>query len=444
MQATGQALVMTPRLRQAIEMLQMTNHDLAAFVAAEMEANPFLGRPVREDAPRDFDPGTPWVGAGVRSTPGRSLEEALARPLSLREHLTQQMFLVVPPGPARVIGEMLIDQLDEAGYITTTPEALAAQFGCSVEDVEEGLAALRGCDPTGIGAGSLAQCLEMQLSERGQMDSPTRVLLANLPLLAKGDMAALRRTCGVDEEGLRARIARVRACAPRPAAGFDHTPVVAVVPDVLMRALGPAAGGGWAVELNAATLPRVLLNRTYYNEVASSAGRDPRARTFLRERLEGASWLVKALDQRAKTILAVAGAVVERQAGFFTYGAAHLAPMTLKDIASDIGMHESTVSRVCADKFIGTPRGLLPLKFFFSSALAGTGGVVAHAGTAVRERIRALIASEDPQEPFSDDQIVQRLAAQGVAVARRTVTKYRRVLRIPTSADRRRAARVAA
>lgn len=435
---------MTPRLRQAIEMLQMTNLDLAAFVEAQMADNPFLEAP--EDAPSapepsgDFDPGSQRAGPGGRDGPGRTLEERLTERPSLREHLMGQLNLAVAPGARRAIGAFLIDQLDAAGYITAAPAALAAQIGCEEAEIAELLTTIRGFDPTGIGAGGLAGCLAAQLSEKGQLDAPMAALLDNIEALGRHDHGLLRRVCGVDGPGLQALLARVRACSPRPAGGFDHAPAATAIPDVLMRALPNTVGGGWSVELNAATLPRVLIDRTYYAEVAGAAKRDKRAMAYVRERMEGASWLVKALDQRARTILAVAGAIVERQSGFFVYGAAYLRPMTLKDVAGDIEMHESTVSRVCADKYIGTPRGLLPLKYFFSSALEGRGGAAAHAGEAVRARIKALVAAEDPAAPLSDDKIVGILTGQGVAIARRTVTKYRKALRIPSSMDRRRAA----
>lgn len=443
-QTIGQQLVMTPRLRQAIEMLQMTHQDVNALLMQEMEANPFLVRAPQEadtaPAPAAFDPGTQRAGPGGRDGPGRTLEETLAQTPSLREHLEEQLHLALPPGPERAIGEMLIDQIDEQGYITAEPQVLAQHFGCSIKDIEDGLAIIRALDPTGIGAANLAQCLEIQISERGHMDAPMRALLENLPLLAKGDMLALRRATGLKEEDLRTRIAILRACAPRPSAGFDHTPTCIAIPDVLIHPLPAISGGGFAVELNPMTLPRVLLNNTYYAEVLRVCEKDTQSRAFVREKMESANWLIKALDQRARTILAVANSVVERQAGFFTYGPAYLAPMTLRDVASDIAMHESTVSRVCSDKFMGTPRGLLAFKFFFSSSLAGTGGRVAHAGSAVRERIRALVGQEDPQNPLSDDEIVRHLTTQGISVARRTVTKYRTALRIPSSTDRRRVA----
>lgn len=441
-QAAAQTLVMTPQLRQAIALLQMPNLDLAAFVEAQMADNPFLDKapgPDEADDLPDFAAGTQRAGPGGRDTPGRTLEERLTARPCLRAHLMAQLALATPPGPGRALGAFLIDQLDESGYITAAPAALARQAGVPRAEVERALATIRTFTPTGIGAAGLAECLAAQLAERGHLTAPMRAVLDNLEALARRDHAALARAAGVEAAALPPLIARIRACSPRPAAGFDHAPAVTAIPDVLMRARPATAGGGWDVELNAATLPRVLVNRAYAAQVGAAAGRDPRARAFVRERMEGASWLVKALDQRARTIVAVAAAIVERQAGFFTYGAEHLAPMTLKDIAGDIAMHESTVSRVCADKYIGTPRGLLPLKFFFSSALGGAGGAGAAAGAAVRARIRALVAAEDAGRPLSDEQIVAAMAGQGVRIARRTVTKYRRALRIPASPERRRA-----
>jgi len=258
-------------------------------------------------------------------------------------------------------------------------------------------------------------------------------LLDHLDLLARRDLRGLMEVCGVDAEDLAEMIAELRRLDPKPGANHDAAPPAAVVPDVLMRR---EPDGGWSLELNPETLPRVLINRGFHAR-AMVICRDRDERQFLTDRLQSATWLVKSLEQRANTILKVAAEIVRRQDGFFRHGIAHLKPLILRDVAEKVEMHESTVSRVTANKYIATPRGVFELKFFFTTAIAGTGGE-SHSAEAVKHRIRDLIAAERPDDVLSDDALVAKLREEGVDIARRTVAKYREALRIPSSVQRKR------
>jgi RNA polymerase sigma-54 factor len=295
------------------------------------------------------------------------------------------------------------------------------------------LARLQQFDPPGICARNLKECLAAQLRDRNRLDPAMQALLDHLPLLAVRDAGSLLRLCGVDAEDLAEMVAEIKALDPRPGLAFDTVLANPVVPDVLLRAL---PDGGWAVELNSETLPRVLVNRRYYAEIKGRTSAKAE-RDYLAERLQQANWLTKALDQRATTILKVAGEIVRQQDAFFRRGVQCLKPLVLRDIAGEIGMHESTVSRVTANKYIASPRGLFELKYFFTAAVAAADGGAALSAESVRFRIKALIESER-DTILSDDRLVVLLHGEGIAIARRTVAKYREAMRIPSSVRRRR------
>lgn len=476
----SQSLVMTPQLQQAIKLLQLSNQELVAFVESELEQNPLLERdegaapaesgvdaaaeaasepPAAEAAGEaaemaaageeawggegEFDDDgermdqTPWRASGGRSdfdSDDRQMAETLSREKSLREHLTEQLNVDIDDPADRVIGLQLIDTLDERGYLSGPAADVAGLLGCPVERVEAVLKRLQRFDPPGIFARDLAECLALQLIERDRLDPAMRILIDNLPLLAKRDVAGLKRLCAVDDEDLAEMVAEIKALNPRPASVFDHEIAQPITPDILMR---PQQGGGWIVELNAETLPRVLVNQRYYAKV----NRDSLSKTdreYLTERFQAANWLIKSLHQRATTILRVASEIVRQQEAFFRHGVSHLRPLILRDIAEAIEMHESTVSRVTTNKYMATPRGLYELKYFFTSSIASSAGGEAHSAEAVRFRIKALIDAEAPQEILSDDRIVEILKGQGVDIARRTVAKYREAMRIPSSVQRKR------
>jgi RNA polymerase sigma-54 factor len=481
----SQSLVMTPQLQQAIKLLQLGNLELAAYVQGELEQNPFLERQEDSPAPPPEPPSdavresalsgapemTPHQGAadawstapdegwadpggepgfsrldvagGEAAGRGRGNDigdepfdpaARLSRPKSLREHLLEQLQVDLPPGPERVIGLHLIDLVDERGYLAGDLEEVASRLGCASAEVEAVLARLQQFEPPGVLARSVKECLALQLRDAGRLDPAMQALLEHLDLLVQADLDRLQKACGVLPEDLPEMIAELKALNPKPGLAFAHEVALTVVPDVFVL---PVPGGGWRVELNAATLPRVLVNAAYYAELSGRAV-DKRAKEYLAERFQSASWLVKALDQRARTVLKVAEAVVVRQLGFLNHGVQHLRPMVLRDIAEAIAMHESTVSRATADKYLATPRGNFPFRYFFSNALPGTSGEATHAAEAIRQQIRTMIEREDPERVLSDDQIVAALRASGVVIARRTVAKYRESLAIPSSVERRR------
>jgi len=476
----GQALVMTPQLRQAIQLLQFSNLEVQAWVERELERNPLLERDDRPstetppppapeetppladareavagagEAPLDADFGNVYdaggaadggyvPGAGAAGGRGgrpdfdddwRDVEDLAVERRSLREHLGEQLRLSIGDPTDRLIGACLIAGLDPAGRLALDLDALAASLGCGRPRIEAVLARMQRFDPPGVLARSLRECLEIQLREKNRYDPAMAALLDNLDLLAKRDMRALMAACEVGAEDLAEMIAELRRLDPKPGTAFEAEPATTVVPDVLMRR---AEDGGWIVELNPETMPRVLANGAYYARVAAGAkSRDEKA--FIAEHWANATWLVKSLAQRASTILKVAAEIVRQQDGFFRHGITHLRPLILRDIATAVDLHESTVSRVTANKYIATPRGTLEMKFFFTTAIAGTAGE-AHSSESVRHRIRELINAEAPDAVLSDDQIVAILRREGVDIARRTVAKYREGLGIPSSVQRRR------
>jgi RNA polymerase sigma-54 factor len=477
----GQQLVMTQQLQQAIKLLQLSSLDLVSFVEQQVESNPLLemdyapadsGPPPSSaespaitatdagDAPidsrydnvftnddRDLAPASggddslqtlgsaPWTG-GAGGDTGLSADASarLAVPTTLSDHLTEQLGMTVSDGRQQMIGRYLIDLVDDAGYIREPLGDVAERLGCPAEDVEAVLALLQQFDPPGVCARDLSECLALQLRDRDRFDPAMQALVANLEALADGRMEWLKRRCGVSDEDFADMLIELRALDPKPGLAFDSPTAEVVVPDVL---ISRRADGSWGVELNADVLPRVLVNAHYYAEVRG-ASRSKQDRAYLSDCFANASWLVKALDQRAKTILKVASELVRRQEGFFNHGVSHLRPLNLKQVADAIGMHESTVSRVTAGKYLSCPRGTFELKYFFTASIAAADGGESHSAEAVRHRIRALIDKEDPKAILSDDKIVELLLDDDIDIARRTVAKYREAMHIPSSVQRRR------
>ena len=488
----GQQLVMTPQLQQAIRLLQLSNMELNEFVDTELERNPLLEReeqtapakaadepadaasdngfeaadeswldlrkPVEDHAgglDADFgnvfqDPGTgePDAGGAMSGMSWASVtqrmhnhgdedsdfESLAASEISLRSHLSEQLPLTLQNPVERLIGQYLIDLVDDAGYIPADLAGLAGRLGAPLELVEGVLSKLQSLDPPGIFARSLAECLALQLKEQNRYDPLMAQLLANLDLLASRNLTALKKAVGTEMDELADMIQEIKRLNPKPGLKFGSVQMQPVVPDVLVRA---ASDGGWHVELNSDTLPRVLINRSYYTRISKTASND-KDKDYLLECLQTANWLVKSLDQRARTILRVAEQIVRQQDGFFMHGVQHLRPLNLKTIAEAISMHESTVSRVTSNKYIATPRGIFELKYFFTSAIASSSDGEAHSSESVRYRIKQMIDGERAEDVLSDDQLVDRLKSEGIDIARRTVAKYREALRIPSSVQRRR------
>jgi len=484
-----QTLVMTPQLRQAIKLLQYSNVEVASFIEEELERNPLLERdesaelpttdraapdqaperisetvdtaqfaqadtlPSETAAPLDADMGDTYDAGGVADgapiSPGtsghgsgsggsdfdtdeRSIDDVAGERQSLRDYLGEQLRLSFGDPVDRLIGAHLIALLCPAGRLTADPVAIAAAMAIPLERVEAVRARMMRFDPVGLFARDLKECLAAQLAERNRLDPAMQALLDNLDLLARRELRRLSTICGVDAEDLTDMIAEIRCLDPKPAANYDSSPPQLVVPDVLMRA---APDETWIIELNPDTMPRLLVNERFYARVAPRARKEDRL--FLAEHLASANWLVRSLQQRAQTILKVAAEIIRQQDGFMRHGVAHLRPLILRDIAEAVEMHESTVSRVTANKYIATPRGTFELKYFFTTAIQGTGGE-SHSAEAVRYRIRALIDAETSDEILSDDALVVALRDEGVDIARRTVAKYREALRIPNSVQRRR------
>ena len=460
----SQSLVLTPQLTQAIKLLQLSNLELEAMIAEEIAKNPLLeSRPgeggenviVREDRETGDEPADPqgadelsgrgdealdtdWREAALdvdsSSDLASSSEEAFdfdrlaACETQLCEHLMEQLH--GHAGPEQQAAAAIIHELEETGYLTTPLSDIAEGAGVSLGDAQRGLALVQSFDPPGIAARGLAECLALQAKAADRYDPAMARLIDNLDLLARGQLAALKRICGVDDEDLGDMIRELRAYDPKPGCRFASEPETAPEPDVIIS----RSRHGWNIELNSATLPRVLVNRRYHAELKSGP-QSKESRAWLSDCLASASWLVRALDQRAQTILKVTGEIVTQQEGFFREGVRALKPLTLARVAEAIGMHESTVSRVTSNKYLLCELGVYELKYFFRSGVAAESGEGASA-EAVKAAIAKLISEET--NVLSDDTLVDLLKQQGFDLARRTVAKYREALGIGSSIQRRR------
>jgi len=379
--------------------------------------------------------GLAGAGSGGASggEEGADFDSFESESISLHDHLRRQAGECLR-GPDLVVADQIIDQIEETGWFLASLIDIVQRLGVPLHEVERVLATIQTFDPAGVGARSLSECLALQAKDANRYDPAMARLIANLDYLAKGNLPALRRICGVDDEDLADMIREIRAYDPKPGCRFMRSDRVdAIVPDVFIGRRGAV----WAVELNSATLPKLLVNRTYYSEL-SSGPQDRKSKAWLNECLQSANWLMKALDQRARTIVKVSTEIVRQQEGFFRNGVSHLKPLTLRAVAEAIGMHESTVSRVTSNKYLSCERGLYELKYFFTSGIQSSEGGDAVSAEAVKSRIKALIAAEDPVRILSDDQLVDMLKAEGFDIARRTVAKYREALGIGSSVQRRR------
>ena len=410
--------------------------------AAELDAEPQALYPDSEaPAAGDFkgQDWTPLAGNGRADGERPNLEAYVAEQRTLRSHLSEQLALAFADPARRLIGHYLIDLTDDAGYLQGDLVSVAELLGAPLELVEETLAVMQGFEPCGVFARDLRECLALQLKEQDRYDPAMASFIDNIELLAVHDLAALKRVCRVSADDLRDMIQEVKRLNPKPGLKYGFTPTQPIVPDVFVRTLPDSS---FHVELNTDTLPRVLVNQSYYATVSKATTRKE-DKSYLVDCLQTANWLVKSLDQRARTILKVAQEIVRQQDAFFTHGVRHLRPLNLKTVADAIAMHESTVSRVTANKYMATNRGMFELKYFFTSAIPASGEGDAHSSEAVRHRIQKMIAGEPAHDVLSDDKIVDKLKDDGVDIARRTVAKYRETLRIPSSVQRRRLKRIA-
>lgn len=500
-----QSLVMTPQLMQSIQLLQMTHFELNQFIAQELEKNPLLeiapsdgengqdlghspspdaadnsaaeldssagagewnedtGLVINETFGEGLDSGfenvfpdditdrradAPELLGQWKSMPGGDagedydLEDFIAGDVGLRDLIHQQIPFLFKDAQDRLIAQQLADQLDDAGYLQADLTEFAERLGTDTLHVDRVLSSLQTLDPPGIFARSLSECLAIQLRHNNRLDPAMEALVRHLDLLAKRDFVTLRKICGVDGEDLIDMLAEIRKLNPKPGADFGGHVADVVAPDIVVR---PALSGGWVVELNPDTLPRVLVNQTYFQQVSRGCPKNGEDYAFLSDCLQNANWLTRSLDQRAKTIMKVATEIVRQQDAFLMHGVDHLRPLNLKTVAEAIKMHESTVSRVTSNKYMLTPRGLFELKYFFTVSIGSAEeGGDSHSAEAVRHRIKALIAQEAPDAVLSDDDIVISLKQGGVELARRTVAKYREAMNIPSSVQRRREKRALA
>jgi RNA polymerase sigma-54 factor len=478
---------MTPQLQQAIKLLALSNLEIEGFIADELEKNPLLetggeaepgdlAEPAAErdepatvdelvmtgdgigDAPLDMDFDSENLhqdsaADAMRMEGGRGLDGGLGLEgisgggsgegpdfdsfagdeVSLHDHLRRQAGESLS-GADLLIAEQIVERIDETGYFLVSLTELAQRLGIPLAEAERVLAIVQAFDPAGVAARNLSECLALQAKDADRHDPAMARLIDNLDYLAKGNLSALKRICGVDDEDMGDMIRELRAYDPKPGCRFLASDRVdAIVPDIFVA----RRAGGWAVELNSATLPRLLVNRSYYQEL-SSGPQDKASKAWLNECLQSANWLMKALDQRARTIVKVATEIVTHQEGFFRHGVSHLKPLTLRAVAETIGMHESTVSRVTSNKYLSCDRGLYELKYFFTSGIQSSDGGDAASSEAVKSRIKALIAAESADAILSDDQLVEMLKGEGFDIARRTVAKYREAIGLGSSVQRRR------
>ncbi len=494
----GQSLVMTPQLSQSIKLLALSNIELADFVDAEMERNPFLenGLTTPQETNRGEQPNQPDTKEIIveltqnkeLETSAKALSENLgteieniypdeqdyraresdnaksreehdfrtgsgglqlssqasaydtpvadytAQQETLRDRLISQLSISGADKTITAIAEDLINNLDDAGYIRGDIHEFSTRLSCATDQVVTALNLVQTFEPSGVGARNLSECLKLQLREMDRLDPGIEAVIDNLELLAKRDFQALQKLSGLDIEDLHDILLEIQSLDPKPGTAFESTSVQHIVPDVYVR---EAQDGSWQIELNSETLPRVLINNSYADEVGKNAS-DTKSQLFVGECLQSANWLTKSLDQRAQTILKVSKEIVKLQDEFLVHGVRHLRPLTLKMVADEIEMHESTVSRVTSNKYIMTPRGLFELKYFFTTSIAGGEDGAVHSSESVRDHIRALIDEETAKTILSDDTIVARLHEEGIEIARRTVAKYRDAMQIPSSVQRRR------
>ncbi|WP_417620739.1 RNA polymerase factor sigma-54 [Parasphingorhabdus sp.] len=482
----SQSLVMTPQLQQAIKLLTLSNLELETYISDEIEKNPLLdtgelstesgeagdGEEGASEAPAqgsdeilssgpaesesaldmqgDTDPfsnnslsdsdgaldgqlGLNGHGAGS-SMAGEApdFENILVAETTLTDHLMDQAGAILS-GTDLFIAQHIIDQIDECGYLQADLLELAQRLGVGLVDIERILAVVQTLDPVGVGARDLSECLALQARDADRYDPAMARLIDNLDLLAKGALPQLKRICGVDDEDLMDMISELRNYDPKPGCKIGGGEVQAVVPDVFIA----ERANRWIIEVNSATLPKVLVNRSYYSELKDGA-QDKASKEWLNECLADANWLVKALDQRQRTIVKVATEIVKQQEAFFRKGVEYLRPLTLKNIADKIEMHESTVSRVTSNKYLSCARGTFELKYFFTSGIQSATGGEAASAEAVKSHIKSLIDNEDPKKILSDDKLVALLKDKGFDIARRTVAKYREALGLGSSVQRRR------
>ena len=471
----SQRLVMTPSLQQAIKLLQMSKLELEEVLTQEMVENPLLeeeqeqeGAPpaeeTREAAPEapaptptistetppetkerdsfeeiDFDSyfedylDSAYNPRQYEETEAVPLENTLSTAPGLTEYLTWQLSMSDAPPAVREIATYLIGNLDEDGYLRVSREEIRAAGFSEDKDVEAALALVRSFDPPGVGASDLPDCLMLQIRALG-IANPLieKIITEHWPEFLNRQFAPLARTLGVGMSQLQAVVEIIKNLEPKPGRKYSTERTIYVEPDVAVRKIGDE----YVIQLNEDGLPKLRISAAYRRMLRSGNGAiGDEAAAYLKDKMRAAVWLIKSLDQRQRTIYKVADSIVRHQRAFLDHGIEHLRPLVLRDVANDIGMHESTVSRVVSNKYIHTPRGLFPMKYFFHSGIdSSTGDDVS--SLSIKSKISRIISDEDSRRPYSDARIMQRLRAEGIQIARRTVAKYREELRIPSSSQR--------
>ncbi|MDZ4140302.1 MAG: RNA polymerase factor sigma-54 [Erythrobacter sp.] len=483
----SQSLVMTPQLQQAIKLLAASNLEIESFIAEALEANPLLDtatpepdEPERgevvaalpEDAPadqlialgggegdapldlasvdRDWDTGdgtaalardAEWGAAAAGGSDfgdAPDWDQLRAAEVTLADHLDGQVGALASDPRTALIARHIIGLLDEAGYLASAIDEIADDLGVTHDEAETALALVQSLDPSGVGARNLAECIAIQAREADRYDPCMAALIANLDLVARGEVERLKRLCRVDDEDFADMLRELRSYNPRPGLAFASSVASTVVPDILITANN---AGGWDIALNEETLPKLIVNRGYFLELNAGVS-DKQSQGWLKEKLADAHWLIRALDQRQKTILKTAAEIVRQQEGFFRRGVSELRPLTLREVAEKIDMHESTVSRVTSNKYLACARGTFELKYFFTSGVGSADGEGA-SSAAIKARIKALIDDETAKNILSDQQLAEMLQKEGFDLARRTVAKYREAIGLGSSAERRRAKKLA-
>jgi RNA polymerase sigma-54 factor len=448
----SQTLTMTPQLQQAIRLLQLPVLDLSAQIQDALEENIMLEMEDLPDVPKTNNDTVSdietikaedsWQTSSMERSrdsgwngEGRPINEyADLSGQTLREHLLWQLELEDFSPREALIGEAIIDAINDDGYLTSEPEDIEDSFddqaSVSREEIESALAKVQRLDPVGIGARSLSECLVLQLGQLEKstpgLDLAVRLAKDHLDLIASQEYGELRRSLRTSEADLDVALALVRGCNPKPGLVVSPAAPEYVIPDVFVRKVD----NRWQVEISASGIPRLSVNQQYAKLLRGNGNH-----AALRTQLQEARWLVRSLEIRNETLLKVATCIVSRQKEFLEHGDEAMKPLVLRDVAESIGMHESTISRVTTNKYMHTPRGVFEFKYFFSSHLSTVDGKD-QSSTSVRAKIRKLIGAENPAKPLSDSKIAQMLAEEGINVARRTVAKYREAMKIPSSSER--------
>lgn len=464
----SQSLVMTPQLQQAIKLLQLTNLELTDLVEKELEENPFLENQNHEeektvsdeeditkniddsfnngdsisDEPYNHDYENRWdndtnVGNSKNHSedyndPGTIIERTQSDKISLKTILLNQAQLEFSDSEEKEIAEILIDYVDPSGLIKEDILEISSFSGFSLERIENVLCRMQTFEPSGVFARNLKECLIIQLKNIDSYNKTNQTIIENIELLGNGNLKGLKKITGLSDENLKTEIKLIRSLNPKPGTIYDEGGHNIAHPDVIVT----KNKDEWNVELNNSTLPKVCVNDSYVKEIEKLECKDS-DKKYINESLNSARWLIKAIEQRNITTLKISSEIINQQKDFFEKGKKFLKPMILKDVATKINMHESTVSRVTSEKLMMTPIGMFEMKIFFSASINSINSGESHSAESVRESLRKIISDEPCESPLSDEMLVSRLKGEGINLARRTVAKYRELLNIPASSVRR-------